>query len=143
MLARFATDAVLIAHLAFIVFVMAGALLAFRWRAVVAAHVPAVAWATFVEATGTICPLTYVENAFRTAAGASGYSGDFVEHYLLGAIYPAGLTRDVQFALAAIVIVVNAVIYLALWRTWRRRRAPTAPGHAHNPGTAGSVSHQT
>ncbi|HJU23391.1 MAG TPA: DUF2784 domain-containing protein [Casimicrobiaceae bacterium] len=143
MLARFAADAVLIAHLAFIAFVMAGALLAFRWRAVLAAHVPAVAWAIFVEATGTICPLTYVENAFRAAAGASGYSNDFVEHYLLGAIYPAGLTRDVQFAVAAIVIVVNAVIYLALWRTRRRRRAPRTPDYARSRGTAGSVSHQT
>jgi len=142
MLARFAADAVSIAHLAFIVFVIAGALLAFRWRAVLAAHVPAVAWAVFVEAMGTICPLTYVENALRVTAGASGYSGDFVEHYLLGVIYPAGLTRDVQFALAALVLVVNAAIYTALWRTWRGRRAKGG-GSQGPPGTAGSVSHQT
>lgn len=141
--ARFAADAVLVAHLAFIVFVVAGSLLAFRWRAVIAAHVPAIVWAVFVEATGTICPLTYVENAWRARAGASGYSGGFVEHYLLSVIYPAGLTRDVQFALAALVIVVNAAIYAALWRTWRRRGAPKIARPMRVAGTDGSVSHQT
>lgn len=143
MLARIAVDAALVAHLAFIVFVVAGALLAFRWRAVLAAHLPAMAWAIFVEATGTICPLTYVENAFRAAAGESGYSGDFVAHYLLRVIYPAGLTRDLQFALAAFVVAVNGVIYASLWWTARRRHVPKAAGRPPTPGTGGSVSHQT
>ena len=141
MLARFAADAVLVAHLAFIVFVVAGALLAFRWRAVLAAHVPGVAWAVFVEATGRICPLTYVENALRIKGGASGYPGDFVEHYLLRVIYPAGLTRDVQFALAALVIVVNAALYAALWRTWRRRAPKVASRAGREPPVP--FSHQT
>ena len=41
MLFRVAADAVLVLHLAFIVFVVAGGLLAARWRWLIAIHIPA------------------------------------------------------------------------------------------------------
>jgi hypothetical protein len=87
MLARFAADAVLLLHLCFILFVVLGGFLVVRRRALMLPHIAAVAWAVFVEATGVICPLTFVENHFRSAAGLSGYGGSFVEHYLLGVIF--------------------------------------------------------
>ena len=121
MLARFAADSALLLHLCFILFVVLGGLLVVRWHALMLPHVAAVAWAVFVEATGTICPLTFVENHFRDAAGLSGYGGSFVEHYLLGVIYPAGLTRPGQYLLAILVVAVNATIYLALLRSIRER----------------------
>ena len=123
MLARFGADGVLVVHLAFILFVIFGGLLALRWRRVVLLHVPAVAWAIFVELTDAICPLTFVENHFRAAAGLSGYAGDFVGHYLMRVIYPAGLTRTTQALLAVVVIVVNATIYAAMLRSKRKRIA--------------------
>ena len=56
------------------------------------------------------------------AAGEAGYAGSFIEHYLLPIIYPVGLTRDIQFVLAAVVIVVNVGIYgWLLCRWWRSR----------------------
>ena len=61
--------------------------------------------------TGRICPLTYLEDYLRIRAGQSGYTGGFVEHYLVEVIYPSGLTRDVQFVLAAAVVLVNVAIY--------------------------------
>lgn len=122
MIARFAADAVLLLHLGFIVFAMLGALLVLRWRWIVLLHVPAVAWAAFAESTGRLCPLTFVENRFRIAAGASGYAGGFVEHYLLGVIYPHGLTRQGQYALAGVVIVVNAAIYAWMLRSMQAGR---------------------
>lgn len=121
MLDRFAADSVLLLHLAFILFVVFGALLVVRWRTLVVLHVPAVVWAVYAELTGTICPLTFIENRFRAAAGESGYAGSFVEHYLLGVIYPAGLSRPVQFALGLLVIVVNFAIYRTLARSLRTR----------------------
>lgn len=121
MLARAAADGVLVLHLAFIAFVMSGGLLALRWRRVVLLHVPTVAWAIFVELTGAICPLTFVENHFRAAAGLSGYAGDFVGHYLMRVIYPAGLTRTTQMLLAVVVIVVNVAIYAAILRSKHQR----------------------
>jgi hypothetical protein len=88
-----AADAVLTCHLAFILFVAFGALLALKWRWVPWLQLPAAAWGFYVELSGRICPLTYVENHFRAAAGQGGYSGDFIGHYLLATIYPAALTR--------------------------------------------------
>jgi len=108
---RLGAEAVLLVHFAFIVFVLFGALLALRWRWVVAAHLPAAAWGTFVELTGRICPLTYAENYFRSRAGESGYSQGFIEHYLLPVIYPAGLTQQIQFVLAGTVVVINVLAY--------------------------------
>jgi Protein of Unknown function (DUF2784) len=111
MLFRIAADAVLVAHLAFILFALMGAAIAMRWRWIPIVHLPAAAWGCFVELTGRICPLTYLENYLRIKAGQSGYSESFVEHYLIAIIYPAGLTRNIQFTFAGVVIAVNIAIY--------------------------------
>ena len=121
MLFRLAADAVLLLHLGFIIFAVLGALLVIRWHWIALLHLPAVAWAGIVEWTGRICPLTHVENHFRMTAGASGYDGSFVEHYLLRAIYPDGLTRQDQYALAVAVIAVNAALYGWVFRSRRVR----------------------
>lgn len=119
---RLAADAVLLLHLAFIVFVVGGGLLALRWRWAPLLHLPAAAWGAFIELSGGICPLTPLENALRLQAGQAGYAGGFIEHYLLGLIYPAGLTRGIQFALAALVLAVNLAIYAWVWQRRRQRR---------------------
>ena len=115
---RLAADGVLLLHLAFILFALVGGALAARWRWMPWVHLPAMAWAIFVEFTGRICPLTYLENDLRLRAGQSGYTTSFVEHYLLDVIYPAGLTRELQFGLAATVVLVNIAIYV--WLVLRR-----------------------
>lgn len=123
MAARVLADAVLVFHLAFIVFVVAGGLLALRWRRAPWLHLPAAAWGFFVEATGRVCPLTPLENALRRSAGESGYAGSFVEHYLVPIIYPGGLTPTVQLVLAAGVVLVNLLVYGFVWRRRRAARA--------------------
>jgi hypothetical protein len=122
---RLAADAVLLLHLAFIVFALLGAALVARWRWIVWLHLPAAAWGAFVELSGRICPLTYLENACRLQAGLSGYADSFVEHYLLRMIYPEGLTRETQFVLAGVVLAVNLALYgwlIGSGRLFRRRR---------------------
>jgi hypothetical protein len=47
-------------------------------------------------------------------AGDAGYSGSFIEYYLLPIIHPAGLTRDIRLWLAGFVIRVNVAIYSRL-----------------------------
>ena len=116
--AAMAADLLVILHLAFILFVMLGGLLLFRWPWVAWLHLPAVAWGALIELIGWICPLTPLEQRFRQAAGEAGYSGGFIEQYLLPLIYPDNLTREIQLALGMLVIIFNAVIY-GLW--WRRR----------------------
>lgn len=111
MLPRLAADLTLVLHLAFIAFALLGAFLALRWRWVPLLQLPAAAWAIYVEASGRLCPLTHMENHYRQLAGQGGYAESFVERYLLPIIYPSGLTRDVQFLLAGVVILVNLAIY--------------------------------
>jgi hypothetical protein len=115
MIYRYAADAVLLLHLAFIVFAVLGGLLIVWWRVVLFLHLPALVWGVFVELTGRICPLTSIENTLRIKAGTAGYSESFVEHYLLGVIYPDGLTREIQYFLGALVVVINFIIYLWLF----------------------------
>jgi hypothetical protein len=108
---RLAADLALLTHLAFILFVLLGAMLAARWPWIAFVHPPAAAWGFFVEVTGRVCPLTYLENFLRAKAGESAYVDGFLDHYLVAIIYPAGLTRDVRYALAALVVGVNVGVY--------------------------------
>jgi hypothetical protein len=107
---------IVLVHLAFVVFAASGALLALRWRWVPWVHVPAVAWAAYIEFAGGICPLTPLENDLRAMAGLDYYSGDFVARYLFPVLYPNGLTREAQFTIGAVVLIVNLVLYGWLWR---------------------------
>ena len=116
---RLVADGVLLLHLAFIVFALLGAAMAVRWQWIPFIHLPAAAWGCFVELTGRACPLTYLENYLRIKAGQSGYTESFIEHYILDIIYPSGLTREIQFVLAGVVVVVNIAIYG--WLFARRR----------------------
>ncbi|MDJ0790171.1 MAG: DUF2784 domain-containing protein [Myxococcota bacterium] len=123
MLHRALADLVLVLHLAFIVFVVAGGLLALRWRWAPLVHVPAACWGIFIEVSGGVCPLTPLENTLRRAAGSSGYEGGFVEHYLVPLIYPDSLSYPVQLVLAALILLVNGVVYAAVFVRRSRQAA--------------------
>ena len=114
-------NAVLVLHAAFVVFVLFGGLLALHWRRLPWLHLPSVLWVILIELNGWICPLTPLENRLRETAGAQGYSGGFIEHYLLPLVYPPGLTPGLQALFATIVSGVNIAVYSLLWRTRRQR----------------------
>jgi len=120
MVYRALADLVLVRHLAFIIFVVAGGLLALRWRWTPLLHLPAALWGIFIEVSGGVCPLTLLENALRRTAGSSGYSGGFIEHYLVPVVYPSALTHPVQLGLAGLVVAVNLLVYLLLLRKYSR-----------------------
>lgn len=123
---RLAADAVVALHLAFVAFACLGGLFAWRRLRYAWVHLPALAWAAWIELTGTICPLTPLENALRQRAGDAGYAGGFVEHYLLPVLYPAGLTPQIQSWIGLGLLGLNVAIYwvaLARWRARRRRQA--------------------
>jgi Protein of Unknown function (DUF2784) len=118
----FLADVVVVAHMAFLLFVAAGGLLVLRWRRLAWVHLPAVVWGAWVELAGWICPLTPLENWLRRQGGESGYDGSFIEHYVLPVLYPTDLTRGTQVTLGAIAVAVNVTIYAWIWRRSRRAR---------------------
>ena len=119
-------DVVILVHVAFILFVLFGGLLAFRWRRASWVHLPVVAWGTAVEVFGWVCPLTPLENLLRRAGGGAAYSVSFVERYLVPLVYPAELTRELQLLMGGTVVAVNAVVYFLVLRRGGkvRRRYP-------------------
>ena len=121
MLYRLLADLVVVGHLLFIVYALLGGLLGLwkRWSLLI--HVPAAVWIGIIEFQGWICPLTPLENRLRSAGGAAGYEGGFVEHYLIPVIYPPGLTRSMQFVLGGVAVAVNVAVYSFVLRRWKLR----------------------
>jgi hypothetical protein len=124
MLWSWLADALLLLHGLFIAWVVLGGLAVWARPRLAWLHLPCAAWGAAVELAGWICPLTPLEQRWRVAAGEAGYAGGYIEHYLTAAIYPDGLTRDVQVALGLAVVAINAVLYGAAWRRAARRRRP-------------------
>ena len=122
MVDRLAADAVVALHLAFVAFAALGGVIAWRRLAYAWLHLPALAWAAYVEFSGTICPLTPLENRLRRQAGEAGYPGGFVEHYLMPVLYPAGLTPDAQVWIGAALVALNAAIYAVALARARARK---------------------
>ena len=114
--AGFLADVLVLLHFGFVLFVAAGALLVLRWPRLAIGHIPAAVWGAWIEFTGGICPLTPLEKSLRARAGEAGYGGDFVGHYILPVLYPAGLGRSTQLVLGAMVVVTNLLIYGVMLR---------------------------
>ena len=66
-----------------------------------------------IEIAGWICPLTPLENTLRRMGGDAGYTGSFVDRYVVSILYPEALTRSTQILLAILVLAINLAIY---WR---------------------------
>lgn len=121
MLYRLLADAMLLFHLLFILFALFGGLFILWRKWAVFVHLPAAVWATFIGFAGWICPLTPLENSFREASGDRGFSGSFIEYYIIPVIYPAALDMDMHLVLGYIALAINLVIYaLVIYRYSRR-----------------------
>ena len=117
---QFLTQLTLIIHLLFILFVVFGGFIANRrWIRII--HIACVVWAVYIELSpGILCPLTTLENYFAARAGLATYEEDFISRYLVPIIYQENLTREIQFILAGVVIVVNSIAYTYQLK-WKRK----------------------
>ena len=111
MMYRVLADLVVILHLLFILFGLLGGLLVLWKGVLVIVHLPAGIWLSVVSYQGWICPLTPLENQLRNHAGLEGYTGGFIEHYLIPIIYPPGLSSNLQLLLAIVALAINIGIY--------------------------------
>lgn len=119
---RLLADLIVALHFAFVLFVVLGGFLVWRWRRLMWVHLPAATWGALIEFAGWICPLTPLEWHLRELAGQAGYEGGFVEHYIMPVLYPAGLTSSVQMVLGSLVVIINLVAY---WGVLRRKGGET------------------
>lgn len=94
---QFLADAVLLAHLAVVVFVVGGLaaivmgnLRGWRWVNGLRfrfAHLAAIAFIAVQEWLGQSCPLTTLESWLRTRAGATGYDRGLVEDWVRAILF--------------------------------------------------------
>ena len=128
---RILADATVVLHLGFVLFVIFGGLLVARCPWIAWIHLPSAVWGAWVEFAGWVCPLTPLENWLRQQGGGPGYTSSFIEHYLMPILYPSSLSRELQWSLGGLVILVNAAVYWLLF--CRRDRTAAADGRVVNP----------
>lgn len=116
MLYQAAAELVLILHLGFIGFVIAGGVAVRWWPRIAWLHVPLFVWGSLVNLAGWVCPLTPLENHLRRLAGESGYAGSFIEQYVAPVVYPAGMTSDLALAAGVFLLVWNVAVYAWIFR---------------------------
>lgn len=106
---RILADAAMAVHLAFLVYVVIGGFIAWRWRWTIWLHGLMAGWGFSTILFGFDCPLTHVEDWARRSAGQEGLPATgFIDHYLTGLVYPPqalGLVR----ALAGLSVIISWV----------------------------------
>ena len=130
-------DAVLLLHLAVVVFVIGGlvaivggSLAGWRWVGSMRfriVHLAAIGVVVAQAWLGQTCPLTTLESWLRLQAGEPGYEGGFIEHWVQSILFyeaPAWVFTLLYTAFALIVLV-------SWWRfPPRRDRHPPPPAQA-------------
>lgn len=126
MLYQVLADATMVVHFAFLVYVVVGGLLAWRWPRTIVAHALAASWGLLITAFSLTCPLTPVEETFRRKAGEEGLPGGFIDTYVEGVLYPERYVNHARALLALVVLLswIGFVVRL------RRRRASSARASA-------------
>ncbi len=122
MLLRIAADLIVLLHFAFVIFVVAGGLLALKWPKMAYLHIPAAVWGAWIGFANWICPLTPLENYLRRLVGEAGYAGGFIEHYLTRVLYPAGLPAGMRVILGIAVVAANLLVYGVYFARRRSRK---------------------
>ena len=124
MVYRIAADFVALLHIFFVLFVIFGAALVWRWPRLAFGHIPVFIWGGCIEIGGWICPLTHLENYLQRLGMESGYKNSFLENYILPLIYPdlwfpGGFPRGGFIFIGVLVLLGNVSVYFFLWRKHR------------------------
>ena len=105
-------------HLAYIAWVIFGAMLTRGRPWLRSLHIATLAWSVVVEIGPWPCPLTVAENWLEVRAGVPAFRGGFIQHYFDKVIYPNVPPRLLTLA-ALLVVASNLAIYI--WRYCNRR----------------------
>jgi hypothetical protein len=128
-------DAVLLAHLGVVVFVLGGLLAIvagniltvawvnrplFRW-----AHLVAIAFVVLQTWLGATCPLATLENWLREQAGQATYEAGFIEHWVSAILF-----YQAPSSVFVVVYSVFGIAVVAAW--WRWPPKPRTPQASAN-----------
>ena len=112
---------ILVFHLAWILWVIFGALWTSGRALLSVFHVLSLLWGIAVEIGPWACPLTVVEAYFERNAGQNANPGGFLVHYLDSLVYP-NISESVLVVAGVSVCALNLAIYIR--RYWVAPRAP-------------------
>lgn len=116
--------AVAVFHGAAVLFMLIGSLLALRWLRVLWAHLAVSLFILATYVSGSDCPVTNLELWLRARAGASGYTGGFIGHYITDPLGFPIHAPSTQIGIYVIAFLPNVIGYgLLLTRAVRRGRA--------------------
>lgn len=111
-----------VAHFAFVGYLVVGGFIALRWRRTIWLHIPTALWGIAITAGHLDCPLTWLERWARAKAGMAPLPPEgFIAHYITGVLYPAGWAGWVEVAVFALV----AASWALYVQRGRRRSAAT------------------
>jgi len=115
---------VVAAHFAWILFLILGlpVLAALNERRLRIFHFAALVGTVTIQATGTICPLTYLEAALRSGEPAAVYPGQFITQCLESIIYVDDFTLKLVQVLTLALLAVTALSFF--FRPLRKREKP-------------------
>ncbi|NUT35281.1 MAG: DUF2784 domain-containing protein, partial [Hamadaea sp.] len=119
---RVLAEATMVAHFAFLAYLLLGGFLAWRRPKAIWPHLAVAAWGLFSTVFVWDCPLTYAEDWARRRAGEQGLSTGFIDTYLTGVIYPERYTALIQIGIGVVV----AISWTGAFLRHRRRRALAA-----------------
>jgi hypothetical protein len=119
-------EATMVVHFGFVVYVVAGGFLAWRWPRTIFLHLTAAGWGLLITVFSLDCPLTWLEDGLRRRAGEQGLPGGFIDTYIEGVLYPQRFVMEVRAA-AAVLVLIAWVGLLVRWRDGRRTRAGVGP----------------
>jgi TRAP-type uncharacterized transport system fused permease subunit len=106
-----AADMTVILHLAWIIFLIFGALPGRRYKWIKRVHVCGLIFALIIQTAGWYCPLTYLEIWLRNMRDPlTSYSGSFIINYVDRIVY-LEISRSAVFAATVFLIFVNVLIY--------------------------------
>jgi hypothetical protein len=110
--------AVLVIHLAWILWAVVGAVWTRGRPWLTAFHVLSLLWGIIVEVGPWPCPLTLAEQWLEARAGAPTWAGGFLVHYLDAAIYP-DLPAWAVTSFGVAVCVFNLGLYIRRFWAWK------------------------
>jgi Protein of Unknown function (DUF2784) len=136
---RVLADATMVVHFGFLVYVVTGGFLAWRWPRTVLLHMVAAGWGLLITVFSLNCPLTWLEDGLRRRAGEQGLTSGFVDTYIEGVLYPQRFVMEVRVA-AGILVLIAWVGLLVRWRRGRHLPRRDRSGAAAGAGSDAGVS---